>query len=161
MNKHHWLISAHNIAQARREQNAKALPFSHAFSGCNTVSSVNGIGKKKAWKTWKTIPSFTETFLELFNSPVNISERTLGETERFVIIMYNRASDCKLVNEARKKMFAKGRQIQNIPSAQAALTEHTKRTAYQGGYCWNRTLMAKEDLPDSWRCHVGFCFGQL
>ena len=54
--------------------------------------SINGIGKKKARETYKTIPSLTETLLELSNSPVDISETTQGEIERFVIIIYDKAT---------------------------------------------------------------------
>ena len=67
--------------------------------------------------------------------------------ERFVVILYGRTSECKFVNEARKKLFATGRQIENIPSAQDALIQHNKRAIYQGIYIWNTTFMPQHDVP--------------
>ena len=39
-----------------------------------------------------------------------------------------------------------------IPPTYAALVEHTKRVAYQAGYCWAQALTAKPNLPppDEW-----------
>ena len=51
------------------------------------------------------------------------------------------------VNEARKKLFASERQIENIPSKQNALIQHTKKAIYQGIYIWNTTLMSQHDVP--------------
>ena len=122
------------------------MPLFHAFTGCDTVSSFNGVGKKKAWESWKVLPSLTTTLLRLSSSPTRLDE-AMDQVERFVVLLYNRTSDCKLVNEARRKMFASGRQIENIPPTQAALIEHTKRAIYQGSFIWNRTLFAKQELP--------------
>ena len=62
VNKHHRYILAHEIAKALGKEKAEALPFSYAFTGCDTVLSFNGIGKKKALETWKALPSLTKTF---------------------------------------------------------------------------------------------------
>ena len=40
----------------------------------------------------------------------------LSVLERFVVLMYDRASQCQNVNDARKVLFAqKGRTLENIP----------------------------------------------
>ena len=44
---------------------ALALPGFHAFTGCDTTLSFKGKGKKTAWATWKSGPSYTTAFLEL------------------------------------------------------------------------------------------------
>ena len=50
--------------------------------------------------------------------------------------MYDRTSTSLTVNEASKDLFTrKGRSIENIPPTYGALVEHTKRVAYQAGYC--------------------------
>ena len=48
----------------------------------------------------------------------------------------------------RKQLFAqKGRAYDAIPPTRAALLQHTKRAAYQGGYCWGQALTPNPDLP--------------
>jgi len=47
--KHYKLILAHAIADSLGEEKARAFPFFHAFSGCDTLSSFSSIGKKTAW----------------------------------------------------------------------------------------------------------------
>ena len=42
-------FAAHDISSALGEQNSAALPMFHSFTGCDTVSSLNGKGKKSAW----------------------------------------------------------------------------------------------------------------
>ena len=52
------------------------------------------------------------------------------------------------VNEARQQLFSKGsRTLENIPPTQTAMTEHTKRAAYQAGHVWGSALIAKPNLP--------------
>ena len=50
--------------------------FFLAFTACDTVSSSNGIGKKKAWETWKVLLSLTVTFQELAKCPDRLSFAT-------------------------------------------------------------------------------------
>ena len=107
------------------------MPFCHAFTGCDTVSSFNEIGNKEALETWKALPSLTKTFQELANCS-DLLSFAMDEIERFVVTLYSRTSECKFVNEARKKLFANGRQIENIPPTQDALIQHTKRAINQG-----------------------------
>ena len=45
------------------ESRCEALPNWFAFTGCNTVSSFCGRGKKIAWNTWNVYPDITETFI--------------------------------------------------------------------------------------------------
>ena len=42
-------ISCHEIASTLGAERCSSLLFLHAFSGCDTVSSFNGIGKITAW----------------------------------------------------------------------------------------------------------------
>ncbi|VDI50436.1 Hypothetical predicted protein [Mytilus galloprovincialis] len=53
------------------------------------------------------------------------------QIERYVILMYDKTSQCTKVNDARKDLFTrKGRAIDNIPPSESALLEHTKRAVY-------------------------------
>ena len=114
------------------KEKADALPFFHAFTGCDTVSSLNRIGKKKAWETWQVLPSLTKTFQELAVCPDHLISFSMDEVESFDTILCNRTTECKFVNEDRKKLFASGRQIENIPPTRDSLIQHTNEAIYQG-----------------------------
>jgi len=61
--------------------------------------------------------------------------------ERFVVLLYDRTSTEEGVNQARKQLFSKkDRAIDDLPSTQAALIQHTKRAAYQAGHCWAQMM---------------------
>ena len=45
----HRLIPVHDIAHALGEMMCSSLPGFHAVTGCDSTSSLAGIGKKKAW----------------------------------------------------------------------------------------------------------------
>ncbi len=119
------------------------LPVLHAFTGCDTVSAFAGRGKKTAWATWKSFPEVTDAFNELLCMPSEVSEGSMLLLERFVVLMYDRTSECTEVNDARKQLLTrKSRTLENIPPTQAALKQHIKRTCYQAN-CWNRALDAR------------------
>ena len=146
--KHFRKIPAHAIACFLNEK-AKALMMFHALTGCDTVSSFRGRGKKTAWTAWMAYPAITNTFLTLLSQPRNILEsEELQKIERFVILMYSKTCTLSRVNEARKELFARsGRSIDNIPPTQGALIQHIKRAIYQASFIWAQALKASSDLP--------------
>ncbi|KAK3728106.1 hypothetical protein QZH41_014263 [Actinostola sp. cb2023] len=146
-------IAARDISRSLGSDMSKCLPFFHAFTGCDTVSSFAGKGKKTAFTTWKSCPAVTESFLELTERPTQISDECLARLERFVVVMYDRTSTKTSVNEARKQLFTQqGRAFNAIPPSRAALLQHAKRATYQAGYCWSQALTPSPDLPcpDKW-----------
>ena len=50
--KNFRFLAAHEMAIALGPEKCQGLPFFHTFTGCDTVSSFRGRGKKKAWETW-------------------------------------------------------------------------------------------------------------
>ena len=59
-------------------------------------------GKKTAWNTWSTFDAVTEEFKVLSDKPDEISiNEYAGNVERFVVVMFDRSSDCLGVDEAR------------------------------------------------------------
>ncbi len=58
-------IGAHTISSNIGPQKAKALPMFHSLTGCDTVSSFAGHGKKSCWDVWKSFPQLTDTYLIL------------------------------------------------------------------------------------------------
>ena len=74
--------------------------------------------------------------------------------ERYVAIMYDSTSTCAKVNEARKDLFTrKGREIDAIPPTADSLLQHTKRSMYQAGHCWGKSLVPsyQSPCPSKWR----------
>ncbi len=141
-------IPIHEIVQEMDHRVSFALPMFHALTGCDTVSSFCGRGKKTAWNTWKVFPEATQAFEELQQVNTNISESAMATVERFVVLLYDRTSNILNVNDSRKHLFIqKARSLENLPPTQEALKQHTRRAIYQE-YCWNRALLAQQELPN-------------
>ncbi|KAG0725201.1 hypothetical protein GWK47_039076 [Chionoecetes opilio] len=65
--------------------------------------------------------------------PPSIQEDTKHVNERFVILLYDRTSKCKGRQQGEKGSFCKEELCSNIPPTYAALEQHVKRSALQGG----------------------------
>ncbi len=142
-------LAAHEIARALGPDRCVALPMFHAFTGCDTVSSFGGRGKKTAWDTWNAYGDVTPAFCALVAGPSSQSiEEWMGPLERFVVLLYDRTSSQECVNGARKQLFTqKGRAIDGLPPTQDALIQHIKRAAYQADHCWAQMMVAAPELP--------------
>ena len=151
-------LAAHEISASLGKEMSKALPFFHAFTGCDTTSSFAGKGKKTAWTTWISYQEATQVFSSLSSVPESITNEWMATIERFVTLMYDRTSTEVNVNDARMKLFCrKGRALEAIPPTQAALLQHTKRAVYQAGHCWGQTLLVRPHLPSP--TEWGWVFG--
>lgn len=145
---HFRYIAAHEIPKMLKPQVSRALPFFHAFTGCDTASCFYGKGKKTAMDTWNRFPEATTAFLSLASTPSEVSETCMATLERFVVLLYDRTSVKTVVNDARKQLFGKkGRQFDTIPLTRAALLEHSKRAVLQAGYIWGQALTPNPTLP--------------
>ena len=144
---HYRNIAAHDIANYLNEK-AKALLLFHALTGCDTVSSFRGRGKKTAWSAWMAHPAATDAFESLLSQPEDLTPELIHKIERFVVLMYSKTSTLSRVNEARKELFTQfGRTIDNIPPTQGTLINHLKRSVYQGSYIWAQALELSPNLP--------------
>ena len=56
------LVVANNDVKLLGEEKCRALPFLYIFTGCNTVSSFCGRGKKTAWDAWSCFPKLINAF---------------------------------------------------------------------------------------------------
>ena len=144
---HFRYIAAHKIANRLGSEKSPALPMFHALTGCDTVSSFVGHGKKTAWNTWSVLPELTGALVKLSCAPSDIPEDVMLTVERFVILLYDRTSTCTDINKARQKVFAKRNNIKRIPPTRAALEQHVKRATYQGGHVWGQSLQTTPVLP--------------
>ena len=55
-------IAVHEMVATMNPTKCLTLPVLHAFTGCDTVSSFAGRGKKTAWETWKSFPEVNDAF---------------------------------------------------------------------------------------------------
>jgi len=61
------------------------------------------------------------------HDPTTENKEDVQTIEIFIILLYNRMSSEKDINQARKALFCqKGRSIENIPPTKAALVQHIK-----------------------------------
>lgn len=88
-------IAVHEIVSTLSASECKNLPVFHAFTGCDTVSTFTGRGKKTAWQVWKAYQAVNGAFNELLSIPIEISEKSMLLLERFVVLMYDRTSKSK------------------------------------------------------------------
>ena len=144
----------------------QALPFFHAFSGCDTSSSFFGKGKSTFWDAWMSFSKstvLTQTFIELSNSPLAVSEENLRLIEEFLLYLYF-GKDHKYIdiNEARCTSFFKSPdpKLRETILSKDALLEHIKRSAYQAGWLWKECLY-NVILPDpeiwGWKMYFESC----
>ena len=99
-----------------------ALPIFHAFSGCDTTSSIGGKGKKSIMRVWKSYPEVTDVFLNMQEYPfeeMSYSSPHFQKLERLTVLIYDKSSQLHSVNTARRELFSKkGRSLENIPPTQ-------------------------------------------
>ena len=146
--KHLRYIPAHEIVKELGSEKSKALPMFHAFTGCDTVSSFAGKGKKTAFDTWKIFDDVTTVFSTLYEDTSAFNDDCMSVLEKYVVLLYDRTSSETTVNSARKNIFTtKSRSIENIPPTRAALLQHTKRALYQGGHVWGKAHVCNPLLP--------------
>jgi len=85
-----------------------------------------------------------------------VDAETLSILERFVILLYDRTSECVTLDLARKHMFTKrSRTMENIPPTSNAFLQHVKRSVYQAVHCWSHSLESQMPVfdPAEW----GWC----
>ena len=93
---------SHFANQLLGPQHCEVLPFFHAFTGCDLVSSMLGIGKKTAWNAWNAYPKVTNTFVVIIQDPSNLipDPPHMRRLERWTVLMYSNNCDAKLLNDA-------------------------------------------------------------
>ncbi len=142
-------VPIHEIQRTLGPEKSGALLFFHSFTGCDTVSSFSSVGKKTAWKVWENFPEVTSAFQTFSNGNEKSLDDHLPMLEQFVILCYDVTSQQTNINTARQQLFAKGRQIDNIPPTLDALKLHIMRAILQAGYTWSQSLKTKQELPSS------------
>ncbi|KAG1704380.1 Zinc finger protein 91 [Nymphon striatum] len=100
-------ININAVAQALGIEISTSLPIFHSFTGCDTVSSFYGRGKKTAWQAWKAYKEVTEAFVYIASNPfemLDVTSRHFEQLERYCIILYDKTSSLTSMNDTRKEL---------------------------------------------------------
>lgn len=144
-------IPIHHISQMLGPQRCEALPLFHAFTGCDVVSAMFGIGKKSAWKAWAAFPEVNDTFIAITRDPTGLTLDSLHMRclERWTVLMYSKNCNTDSVNEARKLLFTHSlKSLDSIPPTQNALFQHAKRALLTAAYVWKQALSRIPKIPN-------------
>ena len=122
MDKRFQYYHINTICSSLGEPKCQALPFYHAFTGCDTTSQFFGKGKKSAWDAWKAFPSVTEAFQWVIKNhfqALEISSPEFELLEHFTCVLYDRTTTTFKVNELRQELFSRrAKMMENIPPTQ-------------------------------------------
>ena len=99
-NNFHY-IPAHEIVKALGPNRCIALPMFHAFTGCDTVSSFGGRGKRTAWDTWKAYYDVTAAFCALVATLVPMDYG--GMDEAFGEVCSTQFYSCMIAQAVRQQ----------------------------------------------------------
>ena len=114
-----------------------SLPAFHAFTGCNTVSSIGGKGKRKCLEY---VGSLSRGHSSFWRNP-----SSAGWDQWFSLFTFGAICGASLwsyqwFNDSRKQLFTKrSRALESIPPTQEALRQHVRRASLQS-VCWNQAL---------------------
>ena len=125
------LVSIRQFCEKFGRRVCQVLPSLHALTGCNTVSSFVGKGKKKALDLVKDDQIARET-IQILDETIPLGEHDIIKLEKVVCKLYNE-HQCDSVDELHCKMFRKGKNVQShqLPPPRASLENHLKRANYQ------------------------------
>ena len=121
-----------NFASSLWPNKCKALPFFHAFSGCDTDTCFYGHSKTKIWDAWFK-SSYTEQLtgivIELSKPPKEITNTQIDIIKYFIISVYDPSSNTlESIDIKRFNSFTRlsDPSLGTLPPSRKGLTEHTK-----------------------------------
>ena len=122
--KHYKEYHINSICETLGAVKSMALPYFHAYSGCDSTSQFNGKGKRSAWEAWKSFPEVTEAFISIAAPPfelLEIDSLTFKLLERYTCVLYSKTAHEDCVNELRKGLFSqKSQTMENIPPSKVS-----------------------------------------
>ena len=153
------IMNIHSAYARLGEEICLALPFFHAFSGCDSTTSFFKIPKKRWFEIWMSSPmrdDVTTTFQQLSWLPnENSVAQGIQTIARFVTYAYIKTETN--LNSARLNIYTssvKG-DLRALPPSADALNLHVRRCCYQAGWIWGNTLSQQEHMaPEHWGWHI-------
>ena len=132
------LISIPRICEKIGKDICRVLPGLHALTGCDSVSTFTGKGKKKALDLITNDNELTVAVGAL-GDHLPLGDDDKEGLEQFVCSLYNDSGRC--INEARHSLFCKSQHLQShqLPPTKDALEHHLKRANFQT-YIWRNAF---------------------
>ena len=140
-------IPIHQACQKLGQLLSSALVGFHALTGCDSVSSFCGKGKKRHWDTVRQNTAQRKA-LKLLGKDAKMKSKTCRECEKFVCSLYTTNPKAgNTVNQVRFWLFCQ-KQLKNegIPPTHDSLVHHLERSNYQT-LVWKIALDAMQALP--------------
>ena len=100
------VYSVNNICSTLGPDKSKIMSIFHAFSGCDTISSFHGRGKKSAWESLVSFPEVKVAFQYMVDHPFEALDISSPHF-KFTVILYNRTSASDSVNKAKRELLAR------------------------------------------------------
>ena len=152
-------VNIHLLYEALGEEICLALPFFHAFTGCDSTTSFYNLPKKKWFELWMSCPmrdDITTVFQQLSWQPKRFSiDFGNSVLNRFVSYAYMKSEmELKL---ARLSIYTSSFKdsFRILPPSTDALELHILRSCYQAGWIWGNTLSQTQSSPPmEWGWHV-------
>ena len=122
-------LPVHELCSSMSPTYCRILPAVHALTGCDSISSFNGIGKKtviniltKDIERWKELSDLSNTTTEAITA-----------SKMFVIELYRKGkTQYNSVNDLRVALAtSKEPSLAKLPPCEASLLQHINRAAFQ------------------------------
>ena len=140
-------IPVHEISSNLGSSFTKMLPAFHTITGCDSVSSLNGVGKKGAFQSLKQNQDDILDLFEFGDNPVlDVSSPSTEACVRLVCSFYEKGNTYN-INELRYRLFTqKSKSGEKLPPTLDALILHLKRACYQT-FIWKSACQPILNLP--------------
>ena len=137
---HSRIISLKKVCDKVGSEICNSIIGFHTFTGCDSVSSFHGKGKRKAWKVLSDNTKSKEAF-EILGNEVDPTDETCEMLMEYVCALYGH-KDITSVNEVRYSMFRLGNfSDECLPPTEDCLEKHIQRANHQA-FIWKRSLVA-------------------
>ena len=144
-------ISINKTLEVLGDSISLALPFFHAFTGCDSTCAFFRKTKPIFFKLWMSSPFkdvITQAFHDLSWLPKKETVIKHFDTiEKFIVAAY-KGDISSTIDVTRFDLFASSAtgNLREIPPSRNALQMHVLRSAFQSGWVWGNTLSA-ENCP--------------
>ena len=141
-------LPIHDIIDQLGFSVVQLLPAVHSITGCDSVSSLFGVGKKNAFETLKENSENLSEMRLFGDSPtLSIADDHVTACIKFVCSLYDKSREEYNINYLRYKLFTqKSLTGEKLPPTLNSLVFHLQRANYQC-YAWKKACNPLLNLP--------------
>ena len=128
------MINISSLTQCIPKQKRKSLLLDHAFSGCDTTSSIFGQGKTKLYK--KSILEGKHELVDIFYSSSSTENDIVNAGEELVALLYGCSLDDLRYKNYKKQLYKSGSiqkdvDLRRLPPTSSSTKYHSLRVYHQ------------------------------